>query len=372
MTPTLPFSINRNDRRSLLVQVTDGLKGAIASGFYKPGDPLPSYRRLAPMLGVSCIVTEAALRRLTEEGFVESRPRRGTIVRDRGAKQWRGRVLFVYADCDVGYFQTILAEELCERLTESGWLFSRIAVHVRGGNSGRSDFALLDAALAGSVDLAIVLFDRPTICRHLAAKGVPYAAVSQKKPLPRGAVGVTYFDSNAAMPEFTSACQTMGVRKVVQIGYAKNMCDATPLLRAAGIDVSTDFLTLTYARGDFALIENAGRLAAARLIEAGTIGHDTLWLCSDDHLARGAFTSLFAAGLKAPEDVLLVTWANAGLGPVYIRELSRMEVNPIEAGETVTDAALEYLRDGHYPAETVIAPKWIEGETMKQLKRTKP
>ena len=74
--------------------------------------------------------------------------------------------------------------------------------------------------------------------------------------------------------------------------------------------------------------------------------------------------------MKAPEDVLLVTWANAGLGPVYIRELSRMEINPIEAGKTVTDAALEYLRDGHYPAETVIAPRWIEGETMQQLKGT--
>ncbi|MER2178287.1 MAG: GntR family transcriptional regulator, partial [Stenotrophomonas maltophilia] len=55
-------------RRSLrLAQVADGLRDAIVSGCYAPGDIVPSSRALASGLGVSHIVTEAALKRLGEE-----------------------------------------------------------------------------------------------------------------------------------------------------------------------------------------------------------------------------------------------------------------------------------------------------------------
>ena len=91
----IPFSINRNDARPLFNQVVDGFREAIFSGYYKPGDKIPSSRDLCPLLGVSRIVTQAALEQLVSEGLVASRPRIGSVVRDRNAKQWKGRVLFV-------------------------------------------------------------------------------------------------------------------------------------------------------------------------------------------------------------------------------------------------------------------------------------
>lgn len=361
--PEVPFSLNPNDGRPLVGQLADGLRQAIAEGYYRPGDVLPCYRDLAPMLGVSEIVTRRALRRLADEGLVIQRPRIGTVVRDRGEKQWKGRVVFVYFDFDVGYFQTILAEELCGRLTKAGWLFTRIAVHAQSVGS-RHDFSLLDAALASSVDLAIVLFDRPALFRHLSAKGVPFAAVLQDKAVPRGAVGAVHFDSNAAMPDFAAACREAGVGKVVQLGYSKHMCDAAPALRAAGIDAETVFLPLKYSRGDLVNIEDAGRCAAMRLLKSGMPGRDTLWLFTDDYLARGAITATLAAGLKAPEDFRFATWSNSGLGPAYVRELSRMEMNPPDAGRAVVAAAVEYLDTGRFPEGVAIGPKWIAGETM--------
>ena len=36
-----PFSVNRNDSRSLADQVADGLRTAIVGGYYAPGDLLP-------------------------------------------------------------------------------------------------------------------------------------------------------------------------------------------------------------------------------------------------------------------------------------------------------------------------------------------
>ena len=47
-------------------QVVDGLRQCILSGFYKAGDILPTTRDLAEMLGVSRIVTRAAVRELTK------------------------------------------------------------------------------------------------------------------------------------------------------------------------------------------------------------------------------------------------------------------------------------------------------------------
>ena len=359
----LPFSVNRNDARSLVDQVADGLRQAIVTGHWRVGDEIPSTRELVPLLGVSHIVTRAALSRLAAEGYVLSRHGLHPVVRDRAAKRWRGRVVFVYSDLDVGYFQTILAEELCERLTKAGWLFTRIAVHAQSAG-GRHDFSLLDAALASSVDLAIVLFDRPAIFRHLSANGVPFAAVLQDKAVPRGAVGAVHFDSNAAMPDFAAACREAGVGKVVQLGYSRHMCDATPALRAVGIDAETVFLPLKYSRGDLVGIEDAGRRAAMRLLKSGMPGRETLWLFTDDYLARGAITATLAAGLKAPEDFRFATWSNSGLGPAYIRELSRMEMNPPDAGRAVAAAAVEYLDAGRFPKGVAIGPKWIAGETM--------
>ena len=58
----IPFSINQNDARPLFNQVVDGFREAIISGYYAPGEKIPSSRDLCQILGVSRIVTQAALR----------------------------------------------------------------------------------------------------------------------------------------------------------------------------------------------------------------------------------------------------------------------------------------------------------------------
>ena len=63
----IPFEVNRSDARTLVRQVADGLRQAIVGGFFRPGDVVPSYRELALVLGVSRIVTQAALRQIANE-----------------------------------------------------------------------------------------------------------------------------------------------------------------------------------------------------------------------------------------------------------------------------------------------------------------
>lgn len=359
-----PFAVNRNDSRSLLDQVADGLRAAIVGGYYSPGDMLPSSRELCPLLGVSRIVTSAALERLVAEGYILTRHGLKPVVRDQGAKQWKGHVLFVYPDYDVGYFQAILSEELRSRLNAADYLFTRTSVGAEGGRGANFDFSSLDVALSRSVDLAVVLYDRPAIFRHLAKRGVAFSVVGQLSETPPSAVGLTRLDYERAVPDFAAACRAAGVRKVVQFGWDRLMCDAAPGLRKAGIAVTGVSVKPDFGGGKLAGIERAGLDAFSRLAASGKLSRDSVYFFADDYIGRGALSAMAGAGLRAPEDIRVATWANKGLGPVYSRELSRMEMDPAEAGAAVADSILEYLRTGRHPGGRAIGPRWVDGETM--------
>ena len=82
---------------------------------------------------------------------------------------------------------------------------------------------------------------------------------------------------------------------------------------------------------------------------------------TDDYVARGAITALSEYGLRIPDDVRVVTWANRGNGPVMRLPLTRMEMDPIAHGETVARCVVTYLRDGGFPAGVYVGPRYIAG-----------
>lgn len=168
----IPFSINQNDARPLFNQVVDGFREAIISGYYVPGEKIPSSRDLCQILGVSRIVTQAALRQIADEGLVESRPRIGSVVRDRNVKQWKGRVVFVSPEGDEQYVGAVLATALRNRLAEAGYIFTQTCLPFTQPEE-RFDFSRLDVALAQSVDLIVAVYPRKpmlTRLRRLSAR----------------------------------------------------------------------------------------------------------------------------------------------------------------------------------------------------------
>lgn len=357
-----PFEIDRTKRGDLASQVADGLRAAIATGYYRPGDVLPPVRALSELLGVSMVVAVHAVDIVREEGLVSPRPRVGSVVRNLGRKLWRGHVVMVYPWGDDGYFQTMLIGALRDALAAAGYLFTQACVRI--GPDGDHDFSLLDVALAHSADIVVSLYDYPGIFRHLSALGIPYAAVGHISAAPRGAVGFTHLDYNLVVPEFAAACAAAGVREVVEIYWNKKMSDIAPGFASSGIAVRKRKVFVDSSRGRILNVERPGRRAMELILAEGLPSRDTALFFSDDHLARGALTALSFAGLRAPEDVRVATWSNAGLGPDYPRELSRMEIDPVSGGRKVAGAVLEFLKTGKYPAGTVIGPKWLPGETM--------
>ena len=369
----IPFSVNRNDVRPLFNQVVDGFREAIISGYYEPGDRMPSSRELCPILGVSRIVTQAALEQLASEGLVVSRPRVGTVVRDRNAKQWRGRVVFVYENGDNNYLKTMLASAMQDCLTDEGYIFSQAGI---GRNpDGSFDFCRLDAALARSADLVLVMYHRPEIYAYLAKRQIPYAVFGEAGTKPNTAVGSIHFDYNLANIDFAARCKALGVKEVIEVYWHRLMCDVAPAMKKVGIPVRKIKVPVDESGGRLIGVRRAGRLAFEKMIADGRFltqrrkgaEKQSCYFVADDYLTTGALAALSYAGLKVPENVRLATFAVAGLGPDYHRPLSRMELDAGKAGEAVAAAILAFLKTGEFPSDIAVGPKWMDGETIGEV-----
>ena len=95
MTKEIPFRIDRSRPHSLVRQMTDSLRDAIESGYYRQGEQLPTIHEWTRELDVSIRVPEGAIANLAKEGLVVTRPRKGCMVLPQGRRTWRGHVLFV-------------------------------------------------------------------------------------------------------------------------------------------------------------------------------------------------------------------------------------------------------------------------------------
>ena len=98
-------------RRSVPDEVYDQLLGEMLEGDLAPGEPLPSERRLAEVLGVSRPAVREALQRLAHAGYVDVRQGDSTTVRDfrrLGGLDLLPRLLLARGGIDLAVARSIL------------------------------------------------------------------------------------------------------------------------------------------------------------------------------------------------------------------------------------------------------------------------
>ena len=76
------FRIDRADERPIYVQIVDEVRSSVMLGLFKPGDRLPSIRKLAADLGINLHTVRHAYSTLAEQRVVERRRGGGTIFLD--------------------------------------------------------------------------------------------------------------------------------------------------------------------------------------------------------------------------------------------------------------------------------------------------
>ena len=371
MRTRIPFRIDRNRPRSLVGQMTDGLRDAIVSGFYKPGDTLPTIHEWTRMYEVSIRVPEGALANLVKEGYVVTRPRHGCIVQPQpGKRVWRGHVVMV-RPADVHshmVFSQLLAME--ERLSLAGYLVTTVVV--RNDENDRVVLAELNEELSRNVSLAVAVGNRKRVLGCLRKSKVPFLHLGFDESAATGCIGHVGMSWDAARDEFAAHCSRAGIRHVAVIGKTCVRHGVVEKLEALGIRVS---LVEVAAELGPERVENLER-ETCRALDRLFDGCGRKWLpdliyIEDDYQAIGALFSLLSHGVKMPDDVFFATVKNFGNGPALPISITRIEFNPAEAGKAAGEAAVQFLDGKNFSCDAAAGIRYIVGDTFPESKPQK-
>ena len=357
-----PFTVDRSRYGDLAEQIAAGLRTAIETGYYKPGDVLPPVRELGEILGVSMGIAVQAVSMIREESLISPRPRVGSVVCAPDRPLWKGHVVTVIPPGVYNPSDTAVHAVLRDRLTAAGYLVTPVTV-AETRPRRFDDFSLLDTVLRQQTDLVVQLHRQENITRWLSKRGLPFVRLANDDAAPPNCIGVVRRDFARALPDFAAHCREAGVKSVLQVADILR-ADATELLARDGIRVETLRTPRALVNGpgydfaDWATVEFTKRLAKGR----GWL--PDLLFFQNDHLASGALQAMGFAGLRIPEDVRVVSWANRRYGPFFFKPVTRMELDNAAIGATLADCVLEYFKGGSFPTDVVVGPDYIRGETL--------
>ena len=353
----MPFSVARSDGRSLVDQVVDGVKRAIETGRYAVGDIIPSTRDMAVALGVSRIVTRAAVRELADAGYVNPRQGVGCVVLGQKGKLWKGTVLFVAPSDKGDYYTHTFSDEMSAVFVRNGWRFIRVA-------ASRSDTSLLELELAHPVDLAIVMFTNPPAEKLLSRSQVPFVAIENEKAAKlKGCIAAIPFVREAAAPEVAARAKASGVKSAWQVGFEPQP-DLIKAFAAAKIPLKEVLVKPAKDARQPEATAFAAQAYFEKLLAKGASVLPDLLYFSDDYVCQGALLALVRHGIEAPRDVKVVTWSNRGNGPYYFKPLARVELAPQEDGRRLAENLLNWLSTHGPLAMDSIATAYADGETL--------
>lgn len=358
----LPFKIDRTSRTSLIRQMTAGISAAIRCGAYKGGEMLPTIAELSAAAGVSQIVTRAALKRLRDEGLVNSRPFHGTVILGSRRSLNKGEVVIVTTELRDTFIVATISAVLREALMKAGYMTTHVSV-VKGADN-KPDFTQLDAMLDQPVKMAVVLLDRWGVGTHIARKKRTPLVVFGREPV-KGAKGHIRFLPNAGIPDFIAHCCARGVDRITHVTTSVNGVKIDDsVFEKAGIAV--DKITFD-PFGSLDAVEMAvmGACSVFERLLAGKGRSELpeLLYFSDDYIFSGALIALMHHGIRIPEDVNVVTLAHRGNGPFYWKPLTRMELDPYEGGRSVANFVLLALSGKRIPADAAVRSVYRIGDT---------
>ncbi len=359
---SMPFKVMRESRASLIDQVADGIRTSISAGHYKAGDTLPNLHRMAAALGVSEIVTRRAVQRLAREGILNPRRGTGISVCSSDTKTWRGHVLYVHCSNPEMYYHGVMSSVIVDSLHASDFLVSTVCFSLRDFSSSLEK---VRAELAHAVNLAVLEGSVDQVAKMFADRRIPFIQCgSPDFRLSLRASGTVIRTNMPALSAMRDHCMECGIRSVMQVVTGSDAAYSTEkLLKEAGMKVATLCAEPAEGAGTTEGIERGALESMAAWLQRSKKLPDLIWF-PDDFTARGALLAMSARGVRIPEDVQVISWANKGLGPVYMKPLTRVEIDPRAHGEAFARYILDYL-DGKAAPQIELVPEFIVGETTR-------
>ena len=357
------YSLDPAAAETLTEQLADNLRQAIAKGVCKPGDKLPGVRQMAELCGTSVQVPIDALKILTEEGFVKARPRIGCVVLGKNRKVWQGRILMVHVGAHSNYGQNVFCGEVASLLGAANWRVEHFYVPRQGPEY--LDLKLFAKVLSEKYDLVLLPAYDPPVVRIVQESGHPYMLLSAQvgESKGTGCIGNMVWTDSQAIADFAAHCREADVHRVLVVRTEECFYANLNRLSAEGIEV--EYLHIdgemsalraeSFSRNAYEAIQNG--MAGKR-----TLRPDLIYF-ADDYLAIGGLWALERLGLRAPDDIKVVSLSNYGNAPFYPRPFTRFENNHFDHAAKTVRAILRYLRTGQPPKTVLCNVRYVRGET---------
>ena len=355
----LPFGVDRNLGIELVDQIVGNVSLAVNSGTLVNGAQLPGIRRLAKELGVSEITVRRAVKELCRRGVLQARTRVGLTVCGGGRRSWRGVVAGIRPAHDSGmYYANVLEGTIASVLMKNGWLFARMEWPDVSGGAGTDVAGILKCL---SPALVVALFPSPAMLNALDRSGLPFVQVWTKMRSRKARMYVRPC-ADEALSKLAATFKAHGIRKVLSVYSNVSGIDCTTTLKNAGFSVRKMHIASLADYMQPECVQRAALETFDRMLSNGPLIADAV-VFNDDYLTAGALTAFERHGVRVPDDIRLATTSNRGLGPVYFRKLTCLEVDPIRHGQEIADNLIKILDGEDYKTEMSISATFEEGET---------
>lgn len=345
-------------------QVVVGLRDAIQNGVFQIGSRVPSFSDMASQLGVSQIVIRRAVGRLTKEGFLIPRQGYGVVVADPKVPCWNGCVLFVTAEHKSIYITHFIAESLRYNLQKNG--ISLVHIVLTRDKDGKYQLDQLQRLMLQSVRLAVVYNRDVSVLRWFEDKRCPYVSFgSFLKSADSVCVGRMFFGFASALDSLMKCPVMKTVRRVLFVGLSNNslLLSAVRMFTKAGIDCAKYVVRpLPGIPRPESFQRSVMEDFMSKKSPLSIVKPDLVFF-TDDYIASGGLTAMLFLGIRVPEDVRVVSFANTGLGPVYVKSVTRLELDAREAAAIVSDAVVGYVTNGMFPSSLCLPVSFVAGET---------
>jgi len=350
----------RRGRRPLHEDIARKLRAEILRD-RRPGDRIDPEPALAARFGVSIVTIRNATLLLANEGLVRRRHGSGTYVCDRRATRHVGIAVCVDAQATphAYAFHLRVAGHVWAALEEHG---CRVKQYVSRHESAarRPQLAheeMVRDAQRGALAALVALQALPKpLARRIAAAGVP---MTGSEDLAQARVGVDY---DGLVRDGVRALAEAGRERIGLIGWGapqdyRNIGDVfLEEMASRGLSARAEWI-----RADLPADHPGSGWSAFREIwTASREKPDGLLIC-DDVLYRDAATAIWTAGVRVPDDLMVVTHCNRSENFGHSFPVTVLEVDDEAYVQALVQATLECVA-GRPPQrkETLLRPRLIE------------
>ena len=328
--------------------IAAALRDEMTAGRYRSGERLPSVGELRKRFGAGEFAVRAALHKLRDEGLVAVTKHVGVTATGKSAPVWKGHVAFIHSATTCAYFTHRLAMQLARRFEADGWCMH--SVFLEANADGQLDTKVLAHHVVDGLAFAVVLSEFRQISELLDRAAVSYVVLNGYARDFPNARAVIRDSSSECFAELVAYMKARGMKTMLEVDFERRV-DRTfkKLLADGGIVVQRELCKFdNEALHSLSDVREIGHKAVARFLARNCEHLPDVVLFDDDYLAAGGVVALLQAGIRMPEDVVIVTHANKGDEMLVGIPHCRIENDPVALGDRVAKYVLAVL-DGRKP-----------------------